>query len=137
PPPEIDPGEDLPAIRVPPPGPQSRTWLTRFAHNSAPMGPNPKALRGGIGGEAPPHTIVYATGKGSNVLDVDGNRYVDFAAGFGALLIGHAHPTIRRVLELQAGRLFQALGDVYPSDARIALGERLAKLHSSGDGQVI
>jgi 4-aminobutyrate aminotransferase/(S)-3-amino-2-methylpropionate transaminase len=138
PPPEVDPGEDPPVIRVPPPGPQSRTWLTRFAHTSAPMGPPPpKPLRGGIKAGAPPNTIVYSTAKGSNVLDVDGNRYVDLAAGFGALLLGHGHPTIRRVLELQASRLFQALGDVYPSDARIALGERLSKLHPSGDAQVI
>ena len=33
--------------------------------------------------------IVYASGRGANVMDVDGNRYVDLAAGFGALLLGH------------------------------------------------
>jgi 4-aminobutyrate aminotransferase/(S)-3-amino-2-methylpropionate transaminase len=80
---------------------------------------------------------VYSTAKGSNVLDVDGNRYVDLAAGFGAMLLGHAHPTIRRVLELQADRMMQALGDVYPSEAKIALCERLAKLHPAGDALTI
>ena len=34
--------------------------------------------------------IVYARGRGSNVFDVDGNRYVDLTAGFGALVLGHA-----------------------------------------------
>lgn len=129
PPPEVHPGQDEPVVRVAPPGPQSRTWLTRLRHSSAPMGPKPRP--------GPGATIVYATARGSNVIDVDSNRYVDLAAGFGAMLLGHAHPSILRVLELQSARLFQALGDVHPADARIALGERLAKLHPSGDGQVI
>ncbi len=125
-PPEEIPGCDLPAIQVRPPGPQSRTWLLRNSVNVAPMGP-----RGAPGprGKERPSGIVYSTGKGSNVLDVDGNRYVDLAAGFGALLLGHAHPRILKVLELQGERLMQALGDVYTSEPRIALCERLARLH--------
>jgi 4-aminobutyrate aminotransferase / (S)-3-amino-2-methylpropionate transaminase / 5-aminovalerate transaminase len=58
-------------------------------------------------------------------VDVDGNRYVDLAAGFGALLLGHGHPSVLRAIELQAPRLLQALGDLYPSDAKIALADRL------------
>lgn len=128
PPPEVTPGQDFPALRVRPPGPQSRSWLIRAKHFSAPMGPKlPKRAAG----------IVYSTAKGSNVIDVDGNRYVDLAAGFGAMLLGHAHPTVRRVLELQADRVMQALGDVYPSEAKIALSERLAKMHPGGDGMTI
>ena len=45
---------------------------------------------------------MYCTAKGSNVVDVDGNRYVDLAAGFGALLLGHAHPHVLRAIELQS-----------------------------------
>jgi len=130
PPPALEPGQDLPHLRVPPPGPQSRSWLVRYAHAAAPMGPQRRR-------DAPGSTVVYATGLGCNVIDVDGNRYVDLAAGFGALLLGHAHPAIRRVIELQSARLLQALGDLHPADARVALTERLAKLHPSGDGQVI
>ncbi|MES1187807.1 MAG: aminotransferase class III-fold pyridoxal phosphate-dependent enzyme [Myxococcales bacterium] len=110
-----------PLIRVPPPGPTSRTWLVRHAHVAAPMGP--------ILPPGPPGGIVYATGHGSNVTDVDGNRYVDLAGGFGALLVGHLHPSIQRVIALQSERLLQALGDLYPSDAKIALLERLSKLY--------
>ncbi len=77
----------------------------------------------------PPSSIVYASGRGSNVTDVDGNRYVDLAGGFGALLVGHLHPTVQRVISLQAERLLQALGDLYPADAKIALLERLTKLY--------
>jgi 4-aminobutyrate aminotransferase/(S)-3-amino-2-methylpropionate transaminase len=72
---------------------------------------------------------VYATGAGSNVTDVDGNRYVDLAGGFGALLLGHLHPAVQRVIALQSERLLQALGDLYPADAKIALLERLTRLY--------
>lgn len=118
-----------PNIVTPPPGPSSRTWLTRHAHVAAPMGPKPAP--------GPPAGVVYATGKGSNVSDVDGNRYVDLAGGFGALLLGHLHPAVQRVLALQAERLLQALGDVYPADAKIALLERLTRLYPEPGAQGI
>jgi 4-aminobutyrate aminotransferase/(S)-3-amino-2-methylpropionate transaminase len=85
----------------------------------------------------PPAGIVYATGKGSNVSDVDGNRYVDLAGGFGALLLGHGHPAVQRVLGLQAERLLQALGDLYPADAKVALLERLARLYPQPNAKVL
>ena len=81
--------------------------------------------------------IVYATATGANVIDVDGNRYVDLAAGFGAELVGHRHPRVLRALALQSERLLHALGDVHPSDAKIALVERLALLHPEPEAQVL
>lgn len=87
--------------------------------------------------DVPPYTIVLERGFGSNLFDVDGNRYVDLAAGFGSVLLGHGHPAIERALVLQSQRLVQALGDVYPSEPRIALALRLGELHPTGDGQVI
>ena len=110
-----------PSIHTAPPGPTSRSWLVRHAHVAAPMGPAPQP--------GPPSGIVYATGRGANVTDVDGNRYVDLAGGFGALLLGHLHPTVQRVMGLQSERLLQALGDLYPADAKIALLERLTRLY--------
>ena len=135
PPPELDPGQDEPKILSRPPGPASRSWLVRHAHRAAPMGPKPQHEPGDL--RARPAGIVYASAKGSNVIDVDSNRYVDFAAGFGAMLLGHSHPSVLRVLEFQAQRLLLALGDVYPADAKIALVERLAKLHPDPNARVI
>jgi 4-aminobutyrate aminotransferase/(S)-3-amino-2-methylpropionate transaminase len=85
----------------------------------------------------PPNGIVYASGQGSNVIDVDGNRFVDLAGGFGALLLGHVHPTVQRVLTLQSERLLQALGDLHPADAKIALLERLTRLYPEPGAQGI
>jgi 4-aminobutyrate aminotransferase/(S)-3-amino-2-methylpropionate transaminase len=73
--------------------------------------------------------IVLSSGKGSNLFDVDGNRYVDLCAGFGALILGHGATPVVRAIEGQAERLVQALGDVYAADAKIGLLERLASLH--------
>lgn len=77
-----------------------------------------------------------ASAQGSNVLDVDGNRYVDLAAGFGALLLGHSSPRLVAALHEQSSRLQQALGDVYPSDVKIELLERLTRLYP-GPAQAI
>lgn len=110
------------------PGGESKSWLLRLAERQAPMGPR----RSGA-----PSGIVLERGEGPNVWDVDRNRYVDLAAGFGALSLGHGHPAVLRAIEHQAPRLLQALGDVYPSGAKIGLSERLARIHPAEGAQVI
>ena len=102
------------------------------------MGPAwPRESSLGVTAEVPASSIVYARALGANVVDVDGNRYVDLAAGFGALLAGHGHPSILRVAALASERLLQALGDVHPSDAKIALTERLSALFPEPGARVI
>src|SRR5262249_5911167 len=68
--------------------------------------------------------IVYQRGSGANVWDADGNRFVDLTAGFGALLLGH-EPAV--VMDAARGDLTLALGDVYASEAKVELCERLAR----------
>jgi 4-aminobutyrate aminotransferase/(S)-3-amino-2-methylpropionate transaminase len=99
------------------------------------MGPKPRHDPGDL--SAPPGGIVYASAKGSNVIDVDANRYVDFAAGFGAMLIGHGHPSVLRMIDFQAHRLLMALGDVFPADSKVALLERLAALYPDPNARVL
>ena len=43
-------------------------------------------------------------GKGSHVWDVDGNEYVDLHNGFGAMVVGHAHPAIVAAVSERVGR---------------------------------
>jgi 4-aminobutyrate aminotransferase/(S)-3-amino-2-methylpropionate transaminase len=131
-------GDEQPLLACVPPGPESRSWLVRAARVAAPMGPAPAVATGQkVKSEAAPGAIVLATAKGSAVVDVDRNRYVDLAAGFGALLLGHGHPSILRAASLASERLLLALGDVHPSDAKIALGERLAALYPERGARVI
>jgi 4-aminobutyrate aminotransferase/(S)-3-amino-2-methylpropionate transaminase len=80
---------------------------------------------------------VYAEGDGVNVVDVDGNRYVDLAAGFGALLLGHRPQSVAEEVERQSRKLWLALGDVYPSEAKVALCERLAALYPQPGARVM
>jgi 4-aminobutyrate aminotransferase/(S)-3-amino-2-methylpropionate transaminase len=81
--------------------------------------------------------IVYAAARGVNVLDVDGNRYVDLAAGFGALLLGHAHPRICDAVAEQSRTLMQALGDLYPSAVRLELEQQILNRCGISDGAVM
>jgi 4-aminobutyrate aminotransferase-like enzyme len=81
--------------------------------------------------------ITYARGRGANVYDVDGNRYVDLTAGFGALPLGHAPPAVARAVLAQQKRLSLALGDVYASDLKAPLCEALALLVPSKNARVM
>lgn len=69
-----------------------------------------------------PHPIVARRAQGSWLEDVDGNRYVDFDMGFGALFAGHCHPAVREAIERQLadGTLF-----VTPCEANTEVAELL------------
>ena len=121
----------LPEIRVAPPGPRSREMAARLAAVESPaFDARREAREKASGAEQSP--IVYAEGSGANVVDVDGNRYVDLVAGFGALLLGHRPERIARAVAAQTDKLWLALGDVYASDVKVDLCERLAKLGPQG-----
>jgi glutamate-1-semialdehyde 2,1-aminomutase len=40
------------------------------------------------------HPIFVARGEGADLIDVDGNRYVDWVCSWGPLILGHAHPGV-------------------------------------------
>jgi glutamate-1-semialdehyde 2,1-aminomutase len=52
--------------------------------------------------DSPPHAIYIDRGQGSRIWDIDGNEYVDFHLGYGAMVAGHAHPKIVEAIERQA-----------------------------------
>jgi glutamate-1-semialdehyde 2,1-aminomutase len=55
-----------------------------------------------------PHPIVVSRAQAGWMEDVDGNRYVDYDMGYGALFTGHCHPAVRAAVERQLdnGTLF-------------------------------
>jgi 4-aminobutyrate aminotransferase-like enzyme len=132
----LESGHELPLVHVRPPGPMSQSWAARLERAESPAFGARREKRAEVAG-ATMAPIVYASGSGSNVVDVDGNRYVDLAAGFGALLLGHGPPRVARALALQADRLWMALGDLYPSDAKVALTEKLAELYPAAGARVM
>ena len=55
-----------------------------------------------------PHPIVVKHAAGSRMVDVDGNEYIDYDMGFGALFAGHMNPVVRAAVQAQLddGTLF-------------------------------
>ncbi|MBU6242325.1 MAG: aspartate aminotransferase family protein [Acidobacteria bacterium] len=50
-----------------------------------------------------PYPIVVRRSEGAFMEDVDGNRYVDYDMGFGALFSGHGNPAVRAAVDVQLG----------------------------------
>ena len=130
------PGHELPEVRTAPPGPRSRELARRLAAVESPAFDARRSARASASGaeQAP---IVYARGEGANVWDADDNRYVDLVAGFGALVLGHRSARVTRAVAEQEAILGLALGDVYASEIKIALCERLARELGERDARVM
>ena len=79
-------------------------------------------------GAADTDPIVWDNAHGTNVIDADGNRFVDLTAGFGVASVGHGHPDVVAAQQQQGARLLHAMGDAFPDPKRIALMERLCTL---------
>jgi 4-aminobutyrate aminotransferase-like enzyme len=80
--------------------------------------------------------VFWTSGRGALVEDVDGNRFIDLTAAFGVALTGHANPAVAAAIAAQAARLPHGMGDVHPSDVKVALIERLAALAPLDDPRV-
>jgi len=121
---------------VAPPGPISRALAARLAAVECPAFDARRDARAATSG-ADHAPIVYSNARGANVIDADGNRYVDLAAGFGALPLGHAPKRVARAIEAQSSRLLLALGDVYSADVKVALCERISRLFPEPGARVM
>jgi 4-aminobutyrate aminotransferase-like enzyme len=87
-----------------------------------------------VGAGEPP--ILWQEARGANVVDVDGNRYLDLTAGFGVAAAGHRHPAVVAAVRRQSARLLHGLGDVHAHPLRLALAEELARRVPVDDAQV-
>ncbi|HET9543932.1 MAG TPA: aminotransferase class III-fold pyridoxal phosphate-dependent enzyme, partial [Acidimicrobiales bacterium] len=81
---------------------QEAALLDRTPASAAIMDEARGALAGGVASswqDAPPRAIWIDHGKGSKITDVDGTTYVDLHNGFGAMLVGHAHPAVVKAVQ--------------------------------------
>ena len=76
-------------IRTPPPGPESRRLMERER----------RVLAHGAYGAWDERRFVASGAQGSLIEDVDGNRYIDFGAGWGTNNLGNSHPEILAAVE--------------------------------------
>ena len=70
------------------------------------------------------YPFVMDHGRGSFVWDVDGNRYLDFAAGIAVTSTGHSHPKVVKAIQDQAEKFIHISSDYY-HEPWVALGEQL------------
>ncbi len=68
------------------------------------------------------------TGLGAILKDVEGNEYIDFAGGIGAMNIGHGHPKVVAAIQEQAAKLIHCCFMVNPYETAVVLAEKLCQL---------
>jgi len=121
----------LPDLRTPIPGPRSLALAASLRQHES---RNVTYL-------ASHWPIFWDRAEGTNVWDVDGNRFLDFTSAFGVTGLGHTNPAVLGALQSQAARLIHAMGDVHPTAQKAQLCQRLSQLTfqrwNLGPGKVI
>jgi 4-aminobutyrate aminotransferase len=108
-----------PHIRTELPGPKSRAMIERDARVASPSYPRD-------------YPFVISHGRGSEAWDVDGNRFLDFAAGIAVCATGHAHPRVVKAVQDAAAKFLHISSD-YWHEEMTALAERLSALAPVGE----
>jgi 4-aminobutyrate aminotransferase/(S)-3-amino-2-methylpropionate transaminase len=73
------------------------------------------------------HPIFAARAEGNRLWDVDGREYLDFAAGIGALNVGHNHPHVVAAVRQQLDRFAHTCFQVVMYEPYVRLAERLSE----------
>ncbi len=74
------------------------------------------------------YPLVAKRGRGMRIEDVDGNQFLDFAAGIGVCSTGHCHPEVVKAIQEQAAELIHMSGTDFYYEAMIQLAERVSKI---------
>jgi len=73
------------------------------------------------------YPFVMDYGRGTQVWDVDGNRFLDFAAGIAVVSTGHSHPQVVRAIQEQAEKFIHISSDFY-HPKWVEFGEKLNEI---------
>jgi 4-aminobutyrate aminotransferase len=112
-----------PHIRTELPGPNARAMMARDILVASPSYPRD-------------YPFVMSHGRGTEVWDVDGNRFLDFAAGIAVCSTGHAHPEVVKAVQKAAGEFLHISSDFW-HERMTALSERLAALAPMGEPAMV
>ncbi len=72
------------------------------------------------------YPLVAKRGRGIRIEDVDGNEFLDFAAGIAVASTGHCHPEVVAAIRQQAGELLHISGTDFYNEPLTDLAERLS-----------
>ncbi len=103
-----------PHIKTELPGPKARALIARDAAVVSPSYPRD-------------YPFVISHGRGAEVWDVDGNRFIDFAAGIAVCSTGHSHPAVIAAITEAAARFLHISSD-YWHEGQVRLAERMNEL---------
>jgi len=96
------------------PGPRAQALIARDALVVSPSYPRD-------------YPFVMSHGRGAEVWDVDGNRFLDFAAGIAVCSTGHSHPVVLEAIKSAADRFLHISSD-YWHEGQVRLAERISEL---------
>lgn len=102
----------LPRLKTPLPGPEAQR-VVELDHRYI----SPSYTRS--------YPLVAKRGRGAMVEDVDGNLFLDFAAGIAVVATGHCHPAVVRAIREQAGELLHMSGTDFYYENMVTLAEKL------------
>lgn len=74
------------------------------------------------------YPLVARSGRGALVEDVDGNTFLDFAAGIAVVAAGHCHPKVVAAIQKQAAELIHMSGTDFYYPGLVELGEKLTAI---------
>jgi 4-aminobutyrate aminotransferase len=74
------------------------------------------------------YPLVAKRGRGVVVEDVDGNEFLDFAAGIAVTSTGHCHPEVVAAIQKQAAELIHMSGTDFYYESMVTLAERLSAI---------
>ncbi len=103
-----------PHIKTELPGPKARAMVARDTLVASPSYPRD-------------YPFVISHARGTEAWDVDGNRFLDFAAGIAVCATGHAHPQVVAAVREAAGQFLHISSD-YWHEGMTALAERLSTI---------
>ena len=103
-----------PHIKTELPGPKARALIARDAAVVSPSYPRD-------------YPFVMSHGRGAEVWDVDGNRFIDFAAGIAVCSTGHSHPAVVAAINEAASRFLHISSD-YWHEGQVRLAERMNEI---------
>ncbi len=103
------------AINMGLPGPRARSYVER---DEVVMSPSYTRS----------YPFVMDHGRGAEVWDVDGNRFVDFTAGIAVAATGHSHPDVVQAIKDQADKFLHMAGTDFYYSSQTELAERLVSL---------
>jgi len=105
----------VPNIVVTPPGPESNAWHKRCTRYFK-----------GLSGQVKLFPVVFESGHGCVLRDVDGNEYIDFSSGIYVTTLGHCHPKVTEAVQRAAGQLMNAHDFTTPIKTKLV--EKLAEI---------